>query len=91
MSDFEKVGVIEAHDNPVCTLASANYSLFSGSSKIIKIWDVKTLQMKQELRGFNHWVRALAVAQNLLFAGSYQTVKVTILTILSVDAEQFRR
>ena len=36
-SGFERVGVIQAHDNPVCTLASSNYMLFSGSLKVIKV------------------------------------------------------
>ena len=37
LSGFEKIGTIAAHDNPVCTLASSNYMLFSGSLKVIKV------------------------------------------------------
>ena len=36
-NDFDKLKVIEAHDNPVCTLASARNMLFSGSLKVIKV------------------------------------------------------
>ena len=34
-NDFDKLKVIEAHDNPVCTLASARNMLFSGSLKLM--------------------------------------------------------
>ena len=34
-NDFDKLKVIEAHDNPVCTLATARNMLFSGSLKVI--------------------------------------------------------
>ncbi|WAQ96435.1 TRAF7-like protein [Mya arenaria] len=75
-NDFEKVKVIDAHLNPVCTLASAKNMLFSGSLKVIKVWDVHTHQLKRELTGLNHWVRALVATGNLLYSGSYQTIKI---------------
>ena len=37
IDSFEKVKTIEAHDNPVCTLASNRLLLFSGSLKVIKV------------------------------------------------------
>ncbi|KAK3584978.1 hypothetical protein CHS0354_037347 [Potamilus streckersoni] len=76
MGDFEKIKVIEAHDNPVCTLTSAKNMLFSGSLKVIKVWDVHTHELKCELTGLNHWVRALVATQNHLYSGSYQTIKI---------------
>ncbi|XP_013417562.1 E3 ubiquitin-protein ligase TRAF7-like [Lingula anatina] len=74
--EFEKLKVIEAHDNPVCTLASARNMLFSGSLKVIKVWDVHTYQLKKEITGLNHWVRALVSSQQFLYTGSYQTIKI---------------
>ena len=34
---LEKETTITAHDNPVCTLATAKNMLFSGSLKLIKV------------------------------------------------------
>lgn len=81
---FEKIKVIEAHDNPVCTLASAKNMLFSGSLKVIKVWDVHTHQLKREIGGLNHWVRALVVCDShkYLYSGSYQTIKIWDLNTL---------
>ncbi|KAL5017981.1 hypothetical protein ScPMuIL_003703 [Solemya velum] len=76
IENFEQEAVIEAHDNPVCTLTSAKNMLFSGSLKVIKVYDVHTLELKKELTGLNHWVRALVATQNHLYSGSYQTIKV---------------
>ena len=41
-----------------------------------QVWDVYTYELKKELTGLNHWVRALAATQDYLFSGSYQTIKV---------------
>ncbi|KAJ8318673.1 hypothetical protein KUTeg_003764 [Tegillarca granosa] len=76
IDNFEKIGAVDAHDNPVCTLASAKNMLFSGSLRVIKVWDVHTHQLKHELTGLNHWVRALAATQQHLYSGSYQTIKI---------------
>jgi len=40
------------------------------------VWDIPTMQVKKCIVGLNHWVRALATAQNYLYGGSYQTIKV---------------
>lgn len=42
LSGFKKIDTIEAHDSPVCTLASANYMMFSGSLKVIKVSQLKS-------------------------------------------------
>ncbi|XP_005096532.1 E3 ubiquitin-protein ligase TRAF7 isoform X2 [Aplysia californica] len=76
MDTYESSHLIKAHDNPVCTLVAAKNMLFSGSLKVIRVYDVHTYELKQELTGLNHWVRALAATQDYLFSGSYQTVKV---------------
>uniref|UniRef100_A0AAU6MX40 Tumor necrosis factor receptor-related factor 7 n=1 Tax=Argopecten irradians TaxID=31199 RepID=A0AAU6MX40_ARGIR len=76
IDNFEQVTVIDAHCNPVCTLASTKSLLFSGSLKVIKVWDVHTNELKQELTGLNHWVRALVATQNHLYSGSYQTIRI---------------
>ena len=44
-----------------------------------QVWDVYTYELKKELTGLNHWVRALAATQDYLFSGSYQTIKVSAL------------
>ncbi|XP_043567140.1 E3 ubiquitin-protein ligase TRAF7 isoform X3 [Chiloscyllium punctatum] len=75
---LQKVNTIRAHDNPVCTLVSSHNMLFSGSLKAIKVWDIvgTDLNLKKELTGLNHWVRALVASQNHLYSGSYQTIKI---------------
>ena len=35
------------------------------------------MELKKELTGMNHWVRALVATQNHLYSGSYQTIKVS--------------
>ncbi|XP_046580638.1 LOW QUALITY PROTEIN: E3 ubiquitin-protein ligase TRAF7-like [Haliotis rubra] len=79
---FESVNVIKAHDNPVCTLVAARNMLFSGSLKVVRVWDAGTYELKQELTGLNHWVRALSATQDHLFSGSYQTIKIWDLVTL---------
>ena len=44
-NDFDKIKVIDAHDNPVCTLASARNMLFSGSLKVIKVRENRRFNM----------------------------------------------
>uniref|UniRef100_UPI00358F5F70 E3 ubiquitin-protein ligase TRAF7-like n=1 Tax=Myxine glutinosa TaxID=7769 RepID=UPI00358F5F70 len=75
---LHKVNTIRAHDNPVCTLVSSSNTLFMGSLKAIKVWDIVGTELKtrQELTGLNHWVRALVASQNYLYSGSYQTIKI---------------
>uniref|UniRef100_UPI00358E0432 E3 ubiquitin-protein ligase TRAF7 isoform X1 n=1 Tax=Myxine glutinosa TaxID=7769 RepID=UPI00358E0432 len=75
---LHKVNTIRAHDNPVCTLVSSSNTLFTGSLKAIKVWDIVGTELKprQELTGLNHWVRALVASQNYLYSGSYQTIKI---------------
>lgn len=41
------------------------------------------LKLKKELTGLNHWVRALVASQNYLYSGSYQTIKVSLVAVLS--------
>lgn len=76
METYESTHIITAQDNPVCTLVAAKNMLFSGSLKVIRVYDVHNYELKKELTGLNHWVRALAATQDFLFSGSYQTVKV---------------
>ena len=49
---------------------------FSGSSKVVKVWDVYTNEEIGQLQGLNHWVRALQATHKHLYAGSFQTVSV---------------
>jgi len=51
IDNFSLIYTIEAGDDPVCTLAFANGMLFSGSLKVIKIWDIHTHQQIGELAG----------------------------------------
>ena len=51
ISTFDRLETLEGHDNPVCTLAVANSLLFSGSLKVIKIWDVNTFELLGEFIG----------------------------------------
>lgn len=41
------------------------------------------LKLKKELTGLNHWVRALVASQNYLYSGSYQTIKVRLVAVVS--------
>ena len=50
-------------------MVTLNWSVF-------QIWDVHTHELKTQLTGLNHWVRALVATQNHLYSGSYQTIKV---------------
>lgn len=47
-----------------------------------QVWDIvgTELKLKKELTGLNHWVRALVASQNHLYSGSYQTIKVSVLS-----------
>lgn len=50
-----------------------------------QVWDIvgTELKLKKELTGLNHWVRALVASQNYLYSGSYQTIKVSLVAVLS--------
>ena len=70
-NDFDKLKVIEAHDNPVCTLASARNMLFSGSLKVIKV----QYQLSHFNWLINHLSRVLDKREYLMiiFLTSHQT------------------
>ena len=87
IGNLECENTIEAHENPVCTLAASSNFLFSGSLKTIKVWDVHNHQMVHELTGQNHWVRALVATQYYLYSGSYQSVKVSLLSQMETDRQ----
>ncbi|XP_062507470.1 E3 ubiquitin-protein ligase TRAF7-like [Corticium candelabrum] len=76
LGNLECEHTIQAHENPVCTLATSSNLLFSGSLKTIKVWDMHNHQMVHEMTGQNHWVRALVATQDYLYSGSYQSVKI---------------
>eukprot|EP00118_Oscarella_pearsei_P011255 m.74304 g.74304 ORF g.74304 m.74304 type:complete len:687 (+) comp35879_c0_seq8:28-2088(+) len=76
IDSLECIDTIQAHDNPVCTLATSANLLFSGSLKTIKVWDMHRHQMVHELTGQNHWVRALVASRRYLYSGSYQSLKI---------------
>ena len=50
--------------------------MFSQSVFLFQVWNLKTMELIQELTGLNHWVRALVASERHLFSGSYQTIKV---------------
>jgi len=43
---------------------------------LIKVWDPIEGTAITELKGHNHWVRALVVAEARLYSGSYNMIKV---------------
>lgn len=62
----------EGHEGWVYCLAIHGDYLFSGGDdKTIKIWDISTAQMVEELRGHENGVTCLAFANNELFSGSF--------------------
>ena len=85
-NDFDKLKVIEAHDNPVCTLASARNMLFSGSLKVIlqvmlmffvqlQIWDIDNdFDKLKVIEAHDNPVCTLALARNMLFSGSLKVI-----------------
>ena len=50
--------------------------MYSNCFVVFKVWDAHTHELKKEITGLNHWVRALVATQNYVFSGSYQTIKV---------------
>lgn len=62
VGSLELIDTLRGHDGPVCSLATANGMLFSGSHKIIKVWDIYTHSLIGELTGLPHWVRYMQCA-----------------------------
>ena len=54
-----------------------NNKIVTCSFSFFEVWDARTMELKKELTGMNHWVRALVATQNHLYSGSYQTIKVS--------------
>ena len=44
------------------------------------MWDTNSNTMIKELPAQNHWVRALVLSDKFLYSGSYQAIKVTLLS-----------
>ena len=62
--------------NIICSLVLSPNSLFSGSYKEIKVWNLATNELLRTLKGHNHWVRALTVHGQKLYSGSYNNIKI---------------
>ena len=58
------------------TVPSNSSYEFYFSRWFFQVWNLKTMELIQELTGLNHWVRALVASERHLFSGSYQTIKV---------------
>ena len=50
--------------------------MVQSNSVICQVWDKTTLQTYRTLEGLNHWVRALVISNNKIFAGIYQAIKI---------------
>jgi len=76
----EMLKSVQGSDNTVCTLASYSTGtrslLFSGSLKVVRVWDTSDMSIVTELKGHNHWVRALVVSEARLYSGSYNMIKI---------------
>ena len=76
VGSLELIDTLRGHDGPVCSLATANGMLFSGSHKCIKVWDIYTHALIGELTGLPHWVRCLSTSHDKLYAGSSLNIMV---------------
>ncbi|XP_071091952.1 E3 ubiquitin-protein ligase TRAF7-like isoform X1 [Haliotis cracherodii] len=67
-----------AHDNIICAMTTTKEYLFTSSFSLIKVWELKTLALKQVLSGLHHWVRALAFSykKDKLYSGSHNAINV---------------
>ncbi|XP_059178051.1 E3 ubiquitin-protein ligase TRAF7-like isoform X2 [Physella acuta] len=75
----EQTNIIEeAHNEIICSMVVVINLLFTSSFAVIKVWDLKSLELKATLPGMNHWVRALALSTNKdkLFSGSHNAINV---------------
>lgn len=41
-----------------------------------QVWDVATFESVHKIDNLNHWVRALVIKKNKLYAGIYQAIKI---------------
>ena len=55
LETMQCIKIIRGHDNTVCSLATFNNILFSGSFTEVKAWDLETYECIQTLTGHNHW------------------------------------
>lgn len=76
LNTLECLRVIRVHDNTICSLATVNGILFSGSYQEIKVWDLNTYECIQTLTGHNHWIRAITATSEYLYTGSYNIIKI---------------
>lgn len=82
LNTSELIQTVPAGDNTVCTLdarVGTNGSqslLFSGSLKTVTVWEADTMTVVAQLKGLNHWVRALVVSEDHLYCGSYNIIMV---------------
>ena len=60
----------QGHRGEVGCILEANSSLFTGAQdSVIKIWNIQTGRLIQDVRGHTGWVRAFATVDNWLFSG----------------------
>ncbi|RUS74673.1 hypothetical protein EGW08_017579 [Elysia chlorotica] len=74
----KKSTIVDAHENIICAMAVCDDLLFTSSFAIVKVWDLKTMQLKSSLPSENHWVRAIALGRgkDKLYTGSHNAIHV---------------
>ena len=77
--------------DPVCSLAQYDNHLYSSSNKCLKVWDIETLQLFNEIATdtCNGWLRVLMQKDKCIYAGCRRGIKVNGVR-LSTSFHRFR-
>ncbi|CAF1562167.1 unnamed protein product [Rotaria magnacalcarata] len=79
LNDYKKTASFVAHTDPVCSLTQYDNHLYSSSNKCLKVWDMQTLKLINEIQtdSRNGWLRILMQRDKCIYAGCRRVIKVS--------------
>ncbi|CAM2717067.1 unnamed protein product [Rotaria socialis] len=78
LNDYKKTTSFVAHTDPVCSLTQYDNHLYSSSNRCLKVWDMQTLELINEIQtdSRNGWLRILMQRDKCIYAGCRRVIKV---------------
>ncbi|CAF0911073.1 unnamed protein product [Adineta ricciae] len=89
LDDYNQTTSFVAHTDPVCSLAQYDNHLYSSSNRCLKVWDIETLQLFNEIATDtrNGWLRVLMQKDKCIYAGCRRGIKVFDATTHQISFE----
>ncbi|CAF3598649.1 unnamed protein product [Rotaria sordida] len=78
LNDYKQTTSFVAHTDPVCSLTQYDNYLYSSSNKCLKVWDIQTLELINEIQtdSRNGWLRILMQKDKCIYAGCRRVIKI---------------